>query len=234
MTNQYRFTKPPKGLGRPAIQLDNFSLVPANLLGNMRDYRALCDRQPKGTAILVLPTAASPLRRVYAAVARVPRENGKHVRVYAATSSSLFFAGIGFLRAPALARAGTTDSLVVLGAALLGLLPAPLANLLPVLSDFTFHPPPLPPAAAKPHPMRPARRPQPTGRQPGDAVLHEHQVGLLAGIRAPAVPHPLGKTPPHLGLAVVLRERRVGEHLVEVAQLAVADMLGGGGREREG
>jgi hypothetical protein len=84
MTNQYRFTKPPKTLRRPAIKLDNFSLVPANLLGNMRDYQALSDRQPNGTAVLVLPSATSPLRRVYAAIARVLRENGKSVKLYSA------------------------------------------------------------------------------------------------------------------------------------------------------
>ncbi len=82
MRNQYRFTSPPKTLGRPDINLDNFSLVPANLLGNMRSYRALTGRQPKGTAVLVLPSATSPLRRVYAAVARVLRENGKTVKLY--------------------------------------------------------------------------------------------------------------------------------------------------------
>ncbi len=84
MTNQYRFTKPPETLSRQNIQFDNFSLVPANLLGNMRDYQALTDRQPKGTAVMVIPSPTSPLRCVYAAVARVLRENGKHVKLYSA------------------------------------------------------------------------------------------------------------------------------------------------------
>ncbi len=82
MRNQYRFTKPPKSLRRPHIQFDNFSLVTANLMPFMNEYRALCDRQPKGTAVLVLPSPTSPLRRVYAAIARVLRDNGKSVKLY--------------------------------------------------------------------------------------------------------------------------------------------------------
>lgn len=82
MKNRYRIAKPPKSLRRPGIQLDNFSLVSANLLGNMSAYQALADRQPKGTAVLVLPSASSALRHVYAAVARVVRENGKRVKIY--------------------------------------------------------------------------------------------------------------------------------------------------------
>jgi len=50
----------------------------------MSAYQALSDRQPRGTAVLVLPSTTSPLRRVYAAVARVLRENGKNVKLYAA------------------------------------------------------------------------------------------------------------------------------------------------------
>jgi hypothetical protein len=49
----------------------------------MSEYQALSDRQPRGTAVLVLPSATSPLRRIYAAVARVLRENGKRVKLYA-------------------------------------------------------------------------------------------------------------------------------------------------------
>ncbi len=82
MRNHYRFPRPPKTLRRPHIQCDNFALVTANLLPFMNDYRALCDRQPRGTAVLVLPASASALRRVYAAVARVLRENGKNVKLY--------------------------------------------------------------------------------------------------------------------------------------------------------
>ncbi len=83
MKNRYRFAKPPQALTRPNIQFDNFSLVSANLLGNMSAYHALSDRQPKGTAVLVLPSLTSPLRRVYAAVARALKEQGKTVRLYA-------------------------------------------------------------------------------------------------------------------------------------------------------
>ncbi len=84
MKNRHRCTRRPQTLRRPDIQLDNFSLVTGNLLPFMDEYRALTDRQPRGTAVLVLPSATSPLRRVYAAVARVLRENGKNVKLYAA------------------------------------------------------------------------------------------------------------------------------------------------------
>lgn len=72
------------GVTIEATQLDNFSLVSASLVGNMREYQALSDRQPRGTAVMVLPSSTSPLRRVYAAVARVLRENGKNVKLYSA------------------------------------------------------------------------------------------------------------------------------------------------------
>lgn len=82
MKNQYHFTNPPKVLRRPDIQLDNFALVSASLRANMSAYRALTDRPPKGTAVLVLPSPTSPLRRVYAALARVLNAEGKHVKLY--------------------------------------------------------------------------------------------------------------------------------------------------------
>ncbi len=84
MRNQYRFTTPPRSLRGPHSQCDNFSLVTANLMPFMNEYRALCDGQPRGTAVLVLPSSASSLRRVYAAVARVLREKGKRMKVYSA------------------------------------------------------------------------------------------------------------------------------------------------------
>ncbi len=52
------------------------------MLPAMSAYQALTDRQPKWIAVLVLPSLSSPLRRVYAAVARVLRENGKSVKLY--------------------------------------------------------------------------------------------------------------------------------------------------------
>ncbi len=82
MKNQYRFAKLSKALTRSGIQLDNFSLVSASMLPDMRAYQALSDRQPNGTAVLVLPSATSPLRHVYGAIARVLREKGKNVKVY--------------------------------------------------------------------------------------------------------------------------------------------------------
>jgi len=81
MANYYRSTKPSNALRRPDIQLDNFSLVSGNLLGNMGACLELTDRQSRGTAVLVLPSPASPLRGVYGAIAHVLREKGKRVKV---------------------------------------------------------------------------------------------------------------------------------------------------------
>jgi len=64
MKNQYRFTTSPKVLRRPGAQLDNFLLVPASLLPDLSAYQALSDRQPKGMAVFVLPSNASPLHQV--------------------------------------------------------------------------------------------------------------------------------------------------------------------------
>jgi hypothetical protein len=82
MKNRYRFTNPPKALKRPGIQLDNFSLVSASLLSDMSAYQALTDRQRKGTAVLVLPSSSSPLKRVYVAIACVLKSDGRRVRLY--------------------------------------------------------------------------------------------------------------------------------------------------------
>jgi hypothetical protein len=82
MRNQYGFTEPPRRLRRPGIKLDNFSLVPASLLPDMSAYQTLSDSQPNGTAVMVLPSPSSSLRRVYAAIARSLKDQGKTVRVY--------------------------------------------------------------------------------------------------------------------------------------------------------
>jgi len=85
MRNQYRFTTAPKSLRRPHIQFDNFALVTANLMPFMSKYQALSDRQPRGTAVLVLPSSTSPLRRAYSAIAQAFKEQGMTVRFYSAT-----------------------------------------------------------------------------------------------------------------------------------------------------
>ena len=82
MKNYYRFTKPPKALRRPGIQLDNFALVPASLLMDMSDFQAIADRQPAGTAVMVLPSSTSSLRRVYAAIAQVRKVQGKATKLF--------------------------------------------------------------------------------------------------------------------------------------------------------
>ena len=56
----------------------------------------------------------------------------------------------------------------------------------------------------------------------GQHVLDKHQVGLFAGFRAPLA-ETVGEL--HAGAAVVLRERRVGQHAVEFAYLAVFQNL---------
>jgi hypothetical protein len=83
--NQHRFTKAPKALTRPGIKLDNFSLVTASIMQDMSAYQTLSDSQPNGTAVMVLPSPTSPLRSVYAAIARVLRAQGKTVKLYSAT-----------------------------------------------------------------------------------------------------------------------------------------------------
>lgn len=82
MKNHYRFTRPPQPLRRPGIQLANFSLVPASLLPEIAQWQTFTDKQPKGTAVMVMPSPTSPLRRVYRAVARVLKERGKQVKLY--------------------------------------------------------------------------------------------------------------------------------------------------------
>jgi len=67
------------------LQRDNFSLVTANLLPEIADWQRFANEQPSGTAVMVMPSPASPLQCVYGAIAAVLRERGKVVKFYAAT-----------------------------------------------------------------------------------------------------------------------------------------------------
>ena len=69
-------------------------------------------------------------------------------------------------------------------------------------------------------PVRHDRRHPAVGLETGEHVLNEHEVRLLAGLRAPLA-EATGEL--HAGAAVVLRERRVGEHPVELADLPVVE-----------
>ena len=73
-------------------------------------------------------------------------------------------------------------------------------------------------AAAEQHAVGHDRRHVAVGLEAGQHVLDEHEVGLLAGLGAPFA-EAAGEL--HVGAAVVLRERRIGEHAVELADLAV-------------
>ncbi len=73
-------------------------------------------------------------------------------------------------------------------------------------------------AAAEQHAVGHDGRHVAVGLEAGDHVLHEHEVGLLAGFRAEFA-EAAGEL--HGGAAVVLRERRVGEHAIEFARLTV-------------
>jgi len=54
----------------------------ANLLPDIATWQMLTDQQPRGTAVMVMPSPSSPLRRVYSAVARCLKEQGKTVELY--------------------------------------------------------------------------------------------------------------------------------------------------------
>ena len=69
-------------------------------------------------------------------------------------------------------------------------------------------------------PVRHDRRQPAVGLEAGEHVLHKHEVCLLAGLWAPLA-EATGEL--HAGAAVVLRERRVREHTVELADLPVVE-----------
>ena len=92
-----------------------------------------------------------------------------------------------------------------------------------VVLDKTLADLPLGPAA-KQHAVRHNRADHAPLAQHGDHVLHEHEVGLLAGLGTPAVGEALGEG--HAFGAVVLRERRVREHPVKTHQLAALGVQG--------
>ena len=64
--------------------------------------------------------------------------------------------------------------------------------------------------------MRHDRRHVAVWLEAGEHVLHEHQISLLAGLGANHIGSGSGISCP--GPAVVLRERRVGQHAVELAE----------------
>jgi hypothetical protein len=71
----------PRALGRPQVQLDNLTLVPASLLSRKADYEAIADRLPRGEVLLVLPPTDSPERATMQRVAQLFRAKGRHVTV---------------------------------------------------------------------------------------------------------------------------------------------------------
>ena len=75
-------------------------------------------------------------------------------------------------------------------------------------------------ATTEQDPVRHDRRHPAVGLEAGEHVLHEHEVRLLAGLRAPLA-EAAGEL--HAGAVVVLRKRRVGEHPVKLADLAVVE-----------
>jgi hypothetical protein len=81
--HQNRVPSAPCGVLEPQSRRENFSLLSANLLPEIGTWQACTHRQPRGTAIMVLPSPTSRLRRVYRAVARVLRAQGKRVIVFA-------------------------------------------------------------------------------------------------------------------------------------------------------
>ena len=78
-------------------------------------------------------------------------------------------------------------------------------------------------AAAKEHAVGHDRRHVPVWLQAGQHVLDEHEVGLLACFRAPFAE--AGRELQR-GAAVVLRERRIGEDAVELADLPASRICG--------
>ncbi len=71
----------PRALGRPQVQLDNLTLVPASLLPRKADYEAIADRLPRGEVLLVLPPVGSPERATMERVAATFRAKGRRVTV---------------------------------------------------------------------------------------------------------------------------------------------------------
>ncbi len=84
MKNQDRSTTPPKPLTWPRLRMGNFFLVSGNLLAEIADWQAFTDQQPEGTAVMVMPSPASPLRGAYRAIARVLQTHGRIIKLYSA------------------------------------------------------------------------------------------------------------------------------------------------------
>ena len=62
MSNRDRFSRLPKALRRPSVQLDNVALVPGNLPPYKNQYQEIANGLPKGDILIVLPQELSSRR----------------------------------------------------------------------------------------------------------------------------------------------------------------------------
>lgn len=64
-----RFSKPPRALRRPHVQLDNIALVPASLLPFKAQWQQIANRLPQGGVLLCSRTTNIRQRGIIARVA---------------------------------------------------------------------------------------------------------------------------------------------------------------------
>ena len=60
---RWRTRVSPSALRRFAGTVDTVALLPANLLSHKSTYQAIANRYPRGTVLIILPSADTPERR---------------------------------------------------------------------------------------------------------------------------------------------------------------------------
>jgi hypothetical protein len=80
--SSYQFRRPPAALRK--AKLDNLALVPANLLPFKTQWQQIANGLPKGSTLVILPTALNRQRQTVENVVKQLRERGKHVTTVSA------------------------------------------------------------------------------------------------------------------------------------------------------
>jgi hypothetical protein len=75
----YRLTRPPRALRGPGLHLDNFALVPASALAYKAQWEEIAHSLPRGSALIITPTADSPLAKTLQTIARLLEAKGHRV-----------------------------------------------------------------------------------------------------------------------------------------------------------
>ena len=83
MSNQCRFTRPPRAIRQRNVKLDNVALVPGNLLSFKNQYQEIANGLPRGGILIVLPEELGK-RRAFEKTAVQLKQKGRRITTISA------------------------------------------------------------------------------------------------------------------------------------------------------